>query len=105
MREGPFDPETHRRYFSNIAALQEIELGGVLEARETADGPIRVAAWNVERLRHIGPIADTLGRLGPDVTLLSEIDNGMARSGNSHRIVDLASRLGHAYAYGVEFVE
>jgi endonuclease/exonuclease/phosphatase family metal-dependent hydrolase len=105
MREGPFDAETHRRYFCSLQALGEIEVGGPYPVRATADGPIRVVAWNVERLRHIDPIADTMNRLGPCVSLLSEIDQGMARSGNSRGVLDLAERLGHAYAYGVEFVE
>ena len=105
MRDGPHDPGTHRRFFSQLPALQEIEMGGAAPVRERADGPVRVAVWNVERLRHVEAVAGMLTRHRPDVTLLSEVDKGMARSGNRHGLADLAGRLGHHYAYGVEFVE
>src|SRR5947209_1066585 len=85
MREGPFDAKTHRRYFNSVPALREIETGGVRPSRRRAKGPVRVAAWNVERLPHLDAIADTLKGLDPDVILLSEIDSGMARTGNSRR--------------------
>ena len=42
---------------------------------------------------------------GAQVTLLSEVDLGMARSGNAHNIRDLIAGSGEGYLYGVEFVE
>ena len=105
MRDGPVDAEQHRRYFSDLAALREIEVGGADPVRRGAPAPIRVAAWNVERLRHLDAIGDTLARVDADIALLSEIDVGMARSGNRHGVAELAARLGHSYAYGVEFIE
>ncbi len=42
---------------------------------------------------------------GASVALLSEMDLGMARSGNRHTTRDLAESLGAGYAFGVEFVE
>jgi len=105
MRDGPSDAATHRRHFDAIAALHEIEAGGAPPARERADGPVRIAVWNVEEVRHPDAIAATLAGLAPDVTLLSEVDDGMARSGNRRCIAELARRLGHGYAYGIEFVE
>mgnify|MGYP005806618327 CR=1 FL=1 len=104
MREGPRDSTTHLRHAAAIPALGEIEIGGKA-SRENAGDALRVVTWNVERLRHGDAIAATLGGLAPDVVLLSEVDKGMARSGNSHPLSVLADRLGHAYAYGVEFVE
>jgi endonuclease/exonuclease/phosphatase family metal-dependent hydrolase len=62
-------------------------------------------AWNVERLRHLDAIAATIAGQAPHVVLLSEVDKGMARSGNGHLLSRLADRLGHSYAYGVEFLE
>ncbi|HTJ59436.1 MAG TPA: endonuclease, partial [Devosiaceae bacterium] len=50
-------------------------------------------------------IGDTLAEVAPDVALLTEIDKGMARSGNGHRVAELAARFGWNYAYGVEFIE
>ena len=105
MRAGPFDLQTHQRYFRQLPALSEIELGGAEPHRDSADGPVRVAVWNVERLRHIEAIGSLLARHQPDVILLSEVDKGMARSGNRHCLAELAGRLGHSFAYGVEFIE
>jgi endonuclease/exonuclease/phosphatase family metal-dependent hydrolase len=105
MRNGPSNLRRHERYFSSVPALREIELGGVAPVRERTGGPVRVAVWNVERLRHVEAIAELLTRHRPDVILLSEVDKGMARSGNRHGLVDLTDKLGHHFAYGVEFVE
>jgi endonuclease/exonuclease/phosphatase family metal-dependent hydrolase len=105
MRDGPLDLRNHERYFSSVPALQEIELGGAAPVRERSDGPVRVAVWNVERLRHAEAIAELLTRHRPDVVLLSEVDKGMVRSGNRHGLADLTGKLGHHFAYGVEFVE
>jgi len=105
MRDGPHDPGIHRRFFSQLPALWEIERGGAGPLRERADEPVRVAVWNVERLRHVEAIAGMLTRHRPDITLLSEVDKGMARSGNRHGLAALAGQLGHHFAYGVEFVE
>jgi endonuclease/exonuclease/phosphatase family metal-dependent hydrolase len=104
MRDGPADRETHRRYFSGIAALREIEAGGKAPSAR-AIASIRVAVWNVERLRHVDAVAALLMTHRPEVVLLSEVDKGMVRSGNRHGLADLAHGLGQAFVYGVEFVE
>src|SRR4051794_12946726 len=105
MRGGPFDLQTHQRYFRHLPALWEIELGGAEYLRESADRPVRVGVWNVERLRDIEAVGSLLGRHRPEIILLSEVDKGMARSRIRHCLADLAGRLGHSFAYGVEFVE
>jgi hypothetical protein len=46
-----------------------------------------------------------LAATGAPVLLLSELDQGMARSGQRHATRELASRLGCGYAFGVEFLE
>ncbi|KUM25263.1 endonuclease [Mesorhizobium loti] len=104
MREGPRDSATHMRHAAAIPALGEIEIGGK-PSRDGADEGLTVMAWNVERLRHVEAIAATIAGQSPDVVLLTEVDKGMARSGNGHPLSRLADRLGHAFAYGVEFVE
>ncbi|MDX8442617.1 endonuclease/exonuclease/phosphatase family protein [Mesorhizobium australafricanum] len=104
MRDGPRDSATHLRHAAAIAALGEIEIGGKASRESTGESLI-VMAWNVERLRHVDAIAETIAGQAPDVVLLSEVDKGMARSGNGHLLSRLADRLGHAFAYGVEFVE
>lgn len=83
----------------------------------------RALLWDIRELphlcakaRHLGPQADEITRLLHDVmartsgrldhlVLVSEMDNGMARSAQAHTTADLAAHLGMAYAYGVEFVE
>lgn len=104
MRDGPRDSATHLRHAAAIPALGEIEIGGKA-SRESAGESLTVMAWNVERLRHVDAIAATIAGQAPDVVLLSEVDKGMARSGNGHLLSRLADRLGHAFAYGVEFLE
>ncbi|RRI04869.1 endonuclease/exonuclease/phosphatase family protein [Mesorhizobium tamadayense] len=104
MREGPRDSATHMRHAAAIPALGEIEIGGKA-SRDGAGDSLTVMAWNVERLRHVEAIAATIAGQAPDVVLLTELDKGMARSGNGHPLSRLTDRLGHAFAYGVEFVE
>jgi hypothetical protein len=79
MCEGPRDSATHLRHAAAIPAL-----GGGTASREKAGDTLKVVAWNVERLRHGDAIATTLAAQSPDVVLMSEVDNGMARSSNGH---------------------
>ncbi|TPN76898.1 endonuclease [Mesorhizobium sp. CU2] len=104
MRDGPRDSATHLRHAAAVPALGEIEIGGKT-SRERAGDSLTVMAWNVERLRHVDAIAQTIAGQAPEIVLLSEVDKGMARSGNTHLLSRLAYRLGHAYAYGIEFLE
>ncbi|MBZ9906734.1 endonuclease/exonuclease/phosphatase family protein [Mesorhizobium sp. BR115XR7A] len=104
MREGPRDSATHLRHAAAIPALGQIEIGGKA-SRANVGEALKVVAWNVERLRHVDAIARTLAGQAPEIVLLSEVDKGMARSGNGHPLSVLADRLGHAFAYSVEFVE
>lgn len=67
--------------------------------------PITVASWNLERCYAVEPSAALLMRERADIALLSEVDNGMARTGQRHTSRDLAASLGMAYAFGVEFLE
>jgi endonuclease/exonuclease/phosphatase family metal-dependent hydrolase len=104
MRDGPRDSATHLRHAAAVPALGEIEIGGQASGGSVGES-LTVMAWNVERLRHVDAIAATIAGQAPHVVLLSEVDKGMARSGNSHLLSRLADRLGHSYAYGVEFLE
>jgi endonuclease/exonuclease/phosphatase family metal-dependent hydrolase len=72
----------------------------------TASGDIHQAfAWNAERCKHLDESAAFLAAQHADVLLLSELDWGMARSGQHHTARELAARLGFGFAYGVEFLE
>lgn len=66
---------------------------------------LRIAVFNAERGTHFEGIRDLLRREAADVVLLSEVDWGMARSGNRHVARELAAALGMSYAFGVEFLE
>jgi endonuclease/exonuclease/phosphatase family metal-dependent hydrolase len=102
---GVKDKATHRAHFDRLPALRQIETGGTASCRTGIDGPARIACWNVERLRHLDAVATTLRAAAIDVALLSEVDRGMARSGNRDPIVELADRLDHGYLYAVEYLE
>lgn len=102
---GPIGNENHRAHFDHLAVLRQIEAGGASPRRQGIEGPARLAFWNVERLRHLDAITETLKSVGADVNILCEIDRGMARTQNTDRVVDLADRLDLGYLYAVEFVE
>ena len=102
---GPNDAETHAGYFDGLPVLRQIEIGGAAPKNLSELTSVRVVAWNVERLRHMDAIAATLKTQDADIMLLTEIDRGMARTGNSDRVVELAEDLGVSYSYAVEFIE
>lgn len=68
----------------------------------------RVAAYNIERGRHLDTIIE-LWKRSParlnDVILVSEADWGMARSANRHVAQEFAQSIGYSWAYAVEFHE
>ena len=101
---GANDRAHHDAVSSRLPALRQIEIRQP-RAAAAAPGTVRIAAWNVERCQHGPASAALLRRTGASVALLSEMDLGMARSGNRHTTRDLAESLGAGYAFGVEFVE
>ncbi|HUI24847.1 MAG TPA: endonuclease/exonuclease/phosphatase family protein [Candidatus Kryptonia bacterium] len=74
-----------------------------------APASLRVVAFNAERGSRFEGIRELLAHhpelRRADVVLLSEVDWGMARSGNRHVARDLANALGLGYAFGIEFLE
>jgi endonuclease/exonuclease/phosphatase family metal-dependent hydrolase len=104
IRDGPRDVETHAHL---LAALPFANALDVAPAPSPAAerGAAIVVAWNAERCKFLDESAAFLAAQGADVLLLSELDWGMARSGQQHCARELALRLGCAYAYGVEFLE
>lgn len=99
------EPGAHAAIADGLACLSDVE---ALSAGPTdaALGPwVRVAAWNAERCRHLDASLALLSGVGADVVLLSELDAGMARSGNHDVPRRLAEGLGLGGAFAVEFVE
>ena len=66
-------------------------------------GAVRATAWNIERGRQLDEIIRVLREhevmRQSDVLLLTELDYGMARSGNRHVVREIAEGLGMAYAF------
>jgi endonuclease/exonuclease/phosphatase family metal-dependent hydrolase len=89
--------------------LGTVETG---DFRAAGTGPsratVRATAWNVERGARLEGIADVLTShellRESDVLLLTELDYGMARSGNVHAARELARRLGMSYAFAPCYV-
>lgn len=96
--------EAHDRLALDLPAFNALEFRAA-PVRDADNGPIRVAAWNAERLKHGEPSTALVRATGADILLLSEADVGMARSGNRHTVAELAGALGMGYGYGVEFLE
>ncbi len=90
--------------------MSRIEAFGCLEwhpPRDPLPCPerLRIAALNAERLTRPAEVRRLLDNVGAQVLLLSEVDVGMARSGNVHTIRELVGPGREGFLFGVEFVE
>jgi endonuclease/exonuclease/phosphatase family metal-dependent hydrolase len=103
LRARVGDRAVHADALRGLPALQAVETGGA--AARAAAASVRIAAWNGERGRHPAASAALIEASGAEVALLSEMDLGMARTGQRHTTADLAGQLSCTYAFGVEFVE
>jgi len=92
------------RFLHRLPAFHAIEFMPP-NTRLPWSGHLRIAALNAERLTDRPAVRRLIGRSGAHATLLSEVDLGMARSGNGHNLRDLVAGTGEGYLYGVEFVE
>jgi endonuclease/exonuclease/phosphatase family metal-dependent hydrolase len=97
------DQDLHRRLLAGLTCLHEPEVRPGTGA--PLHGWVRVAAWNAERGRDVTGAAGLLRRCGANLLLLSELDSGMARTGNVDVPRALAESLGTGYGFGVEFIE
>ncbi len=94
----------HAAALAGLQCLQRVE-APVSELAAPLTFPLTIAAWNLERCYAVEKSAALLRQQGVEVALLSEVDNGMARTGQRHTSRDVAAELGMAYAFGVEFLE
>ena len=104
IRQLPRTVAAHDAHLAGLPCMTSVEQGGAAADAPLAF-PFTVAAWNLERCLFPVESAEMLAEAGAQVALLSEMDHGMARSGQAHTTAQLAGHLGMAYAYGVEFVE
>lgn len=95
----------HDAHMADLACMTAVEVGGRAERAEPLPFPFTVAAWNLERCLFPLQSAEHIGATGAEIVLLSEMDDGMARTRQSHTTAELADELGMAYLYGVEFIE
>jgi len=104
IRDGPRGAETHAHLLAALPFANALDVAPAPSPAAERD-PAIVVAWNAERCKFLDESAAFLAAQRADLLLLSELDWGMARSGQQHCARELASRLGCAYAYGVEFLE
>ncbi|TNH20429.1 endonuclease [Testudinibacter sp. TR-2022] len=95
--------EVHRHYMQ-LPCMHCIECGNAANAQRLST-EFRVIAWNLERCLDVNASAVLLRQYQPDIVLLSEMDNGMARTQQRHTTQALAQELDMYYLYAVEFLE
>lgn len=100
---GPRTRQTHADLLSNWGCLTHVEVQQ--PAASDIPATVTVAAWNIERCKRVAETAEALRQSGAEIVLATEMDFGMARSGQHHTTRELAEALGMGYAFGVEFVE
>lgn len=97
-------------YRSCAETIRSVTFG--LEHGRFSSGPrhdsLRVVAWNVQRGQRFEGIVDALTRHDElrraDVFILSEVDVGMARSGNQNVPRELSRALGCDYVFGNSYL-
>ena len=87
-----------------FAALEHVPASAPIEAPRP-NGRYVIFSWNAERLKYDRPSRALMGAVAPDVVLLTEVDIGMARSGNRHTVDDFARPSDAGYVYALEFAE
>lgn len=108
IQAAPRTSAAHRALLAAVPAMSAVQLGGQADAQQAANPLPRafsVAAWNVERCLFPEETAAHLAPVAPSIVLLSEVDHGMARTGQRHTAAAMAQALGMVYAFGVEFHE
>ncbi len=104
MAAASGDAAGHERFARQVEALRAIEHRAPRRSTPWT-GRFTIAAFNAQRLKNPEAARALLDRVGATVALLSEVDIGMARSGNRHGLQALTERTGEGSLYGVEFVE
>lgn len=104
LRAAPRTIAAHRALMAEVPAMTQVQVGGTATA-EVLPAVLSVVAWNVERCLFPVESAAHLADHAPEIVLLSEVDHGMARTGQRHTTAEFAAALGMTYAYGVEFHE
>ncbi len=94
----------HDAHLAALPCMTTVEVGGPAPSTPLTF-PLTIAAWNLERCLFPAASAAKIAVTGAQVVLLSEMDNGMARTAQAHTTAEIGAALGMSYAYGVEFIE
>ncbi len=96
-------PEVER--IMNAVAVEDLS---TFDRNGTSSDKIRALAWNIERGNRFEGIVDALKSHGAlmdkDILLLTELDHGMARSGNRFIAQEIARELGMNYAFAPVYI-
>lgn len=103
--ELPRTRESHDHILSLTDIFSFVEVNSAVSSESNSKWPVRIGAWNLERCKYVGGAARVIAASGCDIVLLSEMDIGMARSGNRNTVRDLAAKLGYSYGFCAEFLE
>ena len=106
-QSGDATRELHDACIADIPAFHALEQvpSSVPMTPMRSNGRFVIFSWNAERLKYDVPSRALAGSVAPDVILLTEVDIGMARSGNRHTVSDFARPIGAGYVYALEFAE
>ncbi|MEF0862641.1 MULTISPECIES: endonuclease/exonuclease/phosphatase family protein [Rhizobium] len=98
-------PDVHAAKLASLACMNTVRIGGATGEVRPLGFPFTVAAWNMERCLFPLESAAKLQATKAPLILLSEMDEGMARTEQNDPTAIVAGELGMNYAYGVEFLE
>jgi endonuclease/exonuclease/phosphatase family metal-dependent hydrolase len=103
-------PEVERIMTAVVVSGPPAVAGGLTSFADLTVGAkkVRALAWNIERGNRLDGILKTLSTderfAGKDVLLLTELDHGMARSGNRFVAGEIADVLGFNYAFAPVYI-
>ncbi|MFM2035028.1 MAG: hypothetical protein RL459_293 [Pseudomonadota bacterium] len=101
--QGDRGPAQHAHAMASLSCLRSLRSTPGLRSHRVLQFPLVVGTWNLERCYFPDPSGELMKTW--DIALLSEMDSGMARTGQVDTPAYLAAKLGMASIYGVEFLE
>ncbi|MGV3551351.1 endonuclease/exonuclease/phosphatase family protein [Rhizobium sp.] len=97
--------DLHENLLHSLPTMNAIEVDGHPAAVTPLAFPLTVASWNLERCLFPEASAAHIAATGAAIVLLSEMDDGMARTAQRNTTAEVARERAMHYAYGVEFIE
>lgn len=97
--------DVHQETIASLTCMNSVRIGNADTGSSLLSFPFTVAAWNLERCLFPRESAEKIRATGAPLVLLSEMDEGMARTAQGDPTAEIARALGMNYAYAVEFIE